>query len=170
MAEVARDFGVSWDTAMNVVREVGTPLVDDPSRIGDVFALGIDESSFRAGSATSRTEYVTGFVDLDRHVLLDITEDGKGEVVRGWLGSFDADWLRRIAAVAIDPHRGYKGGLRPLLDGATVVVDPFHAISWATPTWTTPGGECNRTCMATAATRATPSTACAGCSWSPTSG
>ena len=128
MAEVARDFGVSWDTAMNVVRALGTPLVEDPSRIGEVAALGIDESSFRAGSATSRTEYVTGFVDLDRRLLLDITEDGKGDVVRGWLGSFDADWLRRIAAVAIDPHRGYKGGLHPLLDHATVVVDPFHAI------------------------------------------
>ena len=170
VAEVARDFGVSWDTAMNVVRELGTPLVDDPLRIGDVSALGIDESSFRAGSATSRTEYVTGFTDLDRHVLLDITEDGKGDVVRSWLGSFDADWLGEITAVAIDPHRGYKGGLHPLLDGATVVVDRFHAIRLGNDHLDDTRRRVQQEGTATAVTRATPSTACAGSSWSRTSG
>ena len=48
MAEVARAFGVSWDTAVAAVRQHGQPLVDDPARIRDVDDLGIDEMSWLA--------------------------------------------------------------------------------------------------------------------------
>ncbi|MGH9043739.1 MAG: transposase family protein, partial [Acidimicrobiales bacterium] len=34
VAQVARDFGVSWSTAMTCVRRHGEPLVDDPGRVG----------------------------------------------------------------------------------------------------------------------------------------
>ena len=70
---------------------------------------------------------MTGFVDLDRRVLLDLVEEHSGEGVRRWLGSFDTDWLQAVTTVAIDPHRGFKGGLQPL--GHTrVVCDPFHVV------------------------------------------
>ncbi|MHB1920341.1 MAG: hypothetical protein ACYCSX_16980, partial [Acidimicrobiales bacterium] len=34
VAQVARDFGIGWATAMGCVRRHGEPLVDDPGRIG----------------------------------------------------------------------------------------------------------------------------------------
>ena len=34
VASVAREFGVCWWTVMNAVEEHGTPLVDDPDRVG----------------------------------------------------------------------------------------------------------------------------------------
>ena len=43
VAQVARDFGVGWATAMGCVRRHGEPLVDDPGRIATTRALGIDE-------------------------------------------------------------------------------------------------------------------------------
>jgi hypothetical protein len=57
---------------MAAVRDYGEPVVDDPSRIDAVSALGIDETSFLKANAEHPTELVTGFVDLERHVLLDM--------------------------------------------------------------------------------------------------
>ena len=50
VAQVAREFGIGWHTAMAAVREHGEHLVDDPQRLGAPSALGLDETSFlRAG-------------------------------------------------------------------------------------------------------------------------
>ena len=51
---------------MNAVIEHGTPLVDDPDRVGDVTKLGVDETSFHAAKPGLATKYVTGLVDLQR--------------------------------------------------------------------------------------------------------
>jgi hypothetical protein len=52
-------------TVMNAVIEHGTPLVDDPKRIGRVRQLGIDETSFLAANRTHATIYAPGLVDLE---------------------------------------------------------------------------------------------------------
>ena len=41
VAQVARELGVGWATAMDCVRRHGEPLVDGPGRIGVTEALGI---------------------------------------------------------------------------------------------------------------------------------
>jgi hypothetical protein len=76
VSTVADEFGVCWWTIMNAVIEHGTPLVDDPQRIGRVRQLGIDETSFLAANRTHATIYATGLVDLERHVLIDM---GRGQ-------------------------------------------------------------------------------------------
>jgi transposase len=45
VAAVARDLGVGWQTVMRAVADHGRPLVDDPTRLEDVAALGLDETS-----------------------------------------------------------------------------------------------------------------------------
>lgn len=64
VAEVARDFGVGWGTAMAAVAEYGQPLVDDPDRLGAVSAVGVDETAFLAANAAHHTMFVTGVVDV----------------------------------------------------------------------------------------------------------
>ncbi len=66
VAVVARELGVCWWTVMNAVVLHGTPLVDDPERVGKVRALGIDETSFLAANRERSTIYATGLVDLRR--------------------------------------------------------------------------------------------------------
>jgi hypothetical protein len=46
VAEVARELGCDWHTVMGAVAAYGTPLVEDPDRIGPVSALGLDETLF----------------------------------------------------------------------------------------------------------------------------
>lgn len=44
VAQLARELSVEWWTVMNAVIEHGTPLVDDPNRVGAVTKLGLDET------------------------------------------------------------------------------------------------------------------------------
>jgi transposase len=130
VAQVAREFGIGWHTAMAAVREHGELLVEDPERLGAPSALGLDETSFlRAGPKHPRV-MITGFVDLDRHQLLDVAEGRSGQVVRDWLDQRPAEWVEAVDVAVIDPFRGYATGLTDRLD-ATIVVDHFHAIRLA---------------------------------------
>lgn len=131
VAGVARAFGVGWHTAMTAVADHGRPMVDDPARLDGVDALGVDETKFLAATPTHRTEYVTGFVDLDRARLLDIVPGRSGQAVRDWLGRRPGEWLAGIGVVALDPFRGYANGLLAHLGHATVVIDHFHAVRLA---------------------------------------
>jgi hypothetical protein len=74
VSQLADELGVGWWTIMNAVIEHGTPLVDDPGRIGVVRQLGVDETSFLAANRHHPTLYATGLVDLQRHVVIDMVE------------------------------------------------------------------------------------------------
>jgi transposase len=103
VAQVARDFGVGWHTAMAAVRDHGRPRVDHLSRLGAPRALGVDEHSFLAATAEHPTLLVTGFVDLDRHRLLDVVPGRTAQGVSGWLAARPAPWRAAIDAVTLDP-------------------------------------------------------------------
>ena len=63
------------DPVMNAVVEHGTPLVDDPGRVGPgCRQLGVDETSFLKATRSHPTIYATGLVDLGRHVLIDMVK------------------------------------------------------------------------------------------------
>ena len=66
VAAAARSFGVSWHPAMQAVRDHGQPRIDHLSRLGAPTAIGLDETSWLAATATHPTLLVTGIVDLDR--------------------------------------------------------------------------------------------------------
>ena len=123
VAAVARDLGVGWATIMRAVADHGTQLVDDPTRLDGVAALGLDETSFLKATRRAPTRYVTGLVDLEGGRLLDVVADRTRAAVGGWLA--------QVATVALDPWRGYASALVGPLGHARVVVDHFHAIKLA---------------------------------------
>jgi transposase len=131
VAAVARDLGVGWATIMRAVHEHGTPLVDDPTRLEDVTALGLDETTFLKATRLAPTRYVTGLVDLEQGRLLEVVADRTRAAVHSWLDARSRDWLAQIGTVALDPWRGYASALVVPLGHATVVVDHFHAIKLA---------------------------------------
>src|SRR5215216_3908029 len=131
VAAVARDLGVGWATVMRAVRDHGQPLVEDPTRLEGVVALGLDETSFLKATRAAPTRYVTGLVDLGRGRLLDLVADRSRAAVDGWLHAQPRDWLAGIDTVALDPWRGYASALTAPLGHTTVVIDHFHAIRLA---------------------------------------
>jgi transposase len=125
---VADEFGVCWWTVMNAVIEHGTPLVDDPDRIGPVRQLGVDETSFLKATREHATVYATGLVDLQRHVLIDMVEGNSAKDLRAWTAGADPAWLAGIEVVATDLAESFRAGLSPHLDHARRVADPFHVV------------------------------------------
>ncbi len=128
---MAASFGVSWHTPMAAVRDHGQPLVEDPVRTQHTKALGLDEAVWSHTGPRRRTEYVTGFVDLDRAQLLDVVPGRSGTTVHDWLGDRPRSWLAQIEVAALDPFRSYATGLRAHLVRDTIVLDHFHAIALA---------------------------------------
>ena len=131
VAAVARDLGVGWATIMRAVADHGRPLVEDPTRLDGVAALGLDETSFLRATRRAPTRYVTGLVDLEGGRLLDVVADRTRAAVGGWLHARPAAWLAQVGTVALDPWRGYANALVAPLGHARVVVDHFHAIKLA---------------------------------------
>ena len=52
VAQAARDYGVSWHTAIAAVREHGQGKVDDPARLEGVTALGMDKTAWLRANQT----------------------------------------------------------------------------------------------------------------------
>jgi len=103
VAAVARDLGVGWATIMRAVADHGTPLVDDPTRLDGVAALGLDETSFLKATRLAPTRWVTGLVDLEGGRLLDVVADRTRAAVGSWLHARPPDWLAQVGTVALDP-------------------------------------------------------------------
>ena len=55
VAAVARSVGVGWHAAMDAVRDHGQPRVNHLSRLGAPSAVGLDETSWLAATATRPT-------------------------------------------------------------------------------------------------------------------
>jgi transposase len=72
VAQAARDFGVLWHAAMAAVRDHGRPPRRSPRPPRRPSAVGLDETSFLAGTAQHPTMLVTGIVDLDEGRLVDV--------------------------------------------------------------------------------------------------
>ena len=128
VAGVAREFSVCWWTVMNAVIEHGTPLVDDPDRVGIVRQLGVDETSMLKANREHATVYVTGLVDLQARKMIDMVEGNTAADLRRWCAHADPGWLGRISVVATDLTDSYRAGMSPHLDHVTRVADPFHVV------------------------------------------
>jgi transposase len=131
VSTLARELGVSWSTVMDAVVEHGTPLVEDSGRVGPVRQLGVDETAFLKAKPEHPTRFVTGLVDLERRVMIDLIEGNTAGDVRAWLGGRPDEWLDRVTTVATDLHESYRQGLSPHLDHARRVADPFHVVGVA---------------------------------------
>jgi hypothetical protein len=128
VAVVARELSVCWWTVMNAVVLHGTPLVDDPKRVGKVKAIGIDETSFLSANRERSTIYATGMVDLKRPKIIDMVEGNAACDLRRWCAGQDPAWLADIRVVATDLAESYRAGTAPHLDHAIRVADPFHVV------------------------------------------
>ena len=121
---VAGEFGVCWWTVMNAVIEHGTPLVDDPDRVG-WSQLGVDETCFLAATAT--IVYATGLVDLERAAVIDFVEgNSPGTCGDGAPTPTPTGWQGSRWWPPTQPRS--RAGLTPGLDHAPRIADPFHVV------------------------------------------
>jgi transposase len=131
VSAVAAQLGVAWATIMSLTIEAGTPIVEDPQRLADVDAIGVDETAYLRATGRHPTWFATGITDLTPGRparLLDVVEGRSATVLGGWLAARDPDWRARIDTASLDPFRGYATALATQLPDATRVLDPFHVV------------------------------------------
>jgi transposase len=131
VARTAEQLGVAWWTVMNQVIDRGTPIVQDPNRLGGVSAVGVDETSFLRATGAHPTQFATGIAELTPGRparLLDVVEGRSGTVLAGWLADREPDWRAGVGTASLDPFRGYATALANQLPAAVRVLDPFHVV------------------------------------------
>lgn len=110
VSRVEDEFGVCWETVMNALVEHGTPLVDDPDRVGAVRQLGVDETSFLLANRHHHTIYATGLVDLEARRVIDMVEGNAAVDLRKWTVNADPGWIKGIEVVATDLAQSFRAG------------------------------------------------------------
>jgi len=132
VAEIATELGCDWHTVMDAVTAYGSPLIEDPDRIGDIGALGLDETLFaRTGERKTRC-WCTSIVGLDGPAqLLDVVEGRTAKAPSDWLEARTDVWRAGIAWGVLDLSGPYRKTFTDTLPDATQVADPFHVCKLA---------------------------------------
>ncbi|QYG93454.1 ISL3 family transposase [Iamia sp. SCSIO 61187] len=132
VSAVAGELGCDWHTVMDAVVAYGTPLIEDPDRIEQVSALGLDETLFVRTGTWRRRSWVTSIVDVTQPAqLLDVVEGRTAKAPSAWLEARPAAWRVDIAWAALDLSGPYRKTFNDTLPDAVQVADPFHVIKLA---------------------------------------
>jgi transposase len=129
--EVADELGCDWHTVNDAVIAYGTALVEDPDRIGQVAAVGLDEVLF-AREGTWRTQaWSTSIADVARGQLLDVIEGRSAAGACAWFADRAAGWCEQIRWAVLDLSGPWRLTFDTVLPWATQVADPFHLVKLA---------------------------------------
>lgn len=132
VSAVAAELGCDWHTVMEAVVAYATPLIDDPGRIGDVTALGLDETLFVREGPWNQRSWVTSIVDVTRPAqLLDVVEGRTAKAPSNWLEDRPEAWRAAICWGVIDLSGPYRKTFSDSLPGVALVADPFHVVKLA---------------------------------------
>jgi hypothetical protein len=134
VAEVARELGCDWHTINDAVIAYGTPLVDDPGRVGEVRALGLDETLLCRKGRWRTQHWSTSIVDVTPGAgaqLLDLVPGKSAAGASAWLDARPQDWLAAIRFGVLDLSGPYRKTFEDSLGHATLVADPFHLVKLA---------------------------------------
>jgi transposase len=133
VAEVARELGCDWHTVNDAVIAYGTPLVEDPARIGEVSALGLDETLFCRSGPWRTQSWCTSIVDVSpgHTQLLDVVGGRDASGPSAWLEQRPPGWREAIGVGVLDLSGPYRKTFDDTLPDATQVADPFHVVKLA---------------------------------------
>jgi transposase len=131
VSEVAVELGCDWHTINDTVLAYGTALVEDPGRIGDVGALGLDEVLFARRGPWRTQAWSTSIVDVSAGQLLDVIEGRSAAGACAWLGARGQEWLDQIRFAVLDLSGPWRLAFDTVLPWAIQVADPFHLVKLA---------------------------------------
>jgi transposase len=111
----------------------GTPLVEDPDRVGEVTALGLDETLFCRQGRWRTQAWCTSIVDVSagRTQLLDVVPGRSAAGPSAWLEARPNQWRSTIRFGVLDLSGPYRKTFNDTLAHVTQVADPFHLVKLA---------------------------------------
>ena len=129
--EIAVELDCDWHTINDTVTAYGTALLDDPARIGQPAALGLDETLFVRRGEYHQQHWSTSIVDVGEGVLLDMVEGRSSVEPCRWLAARDSEWRDAIEWATLDLSGPYRKVFDTMLPDAVQVADPFHLVKLA---------------------------------------
>jgi transposase len=129
--EVAAELGCDWHTINDTVIAYGTALVDDPARLGEPAALGLDETLFARVGPRRRQAWSTSIVDVGAGRLLDVVPGRSAVEPCAWLAARSDEWRANIRWATLDLSGPYRSVFDTMLPNAVQVADPFHVVKLA---------------------------------------
>src|SRR5690606_38105632 len=109
VAEVARELGCDWHTVNDAVLAYGEALLEaDTESVGQVMALGMDETLFARVGMWRRQLWSTSIVDVTEGVLLDVVQGRGGAEPVAWLGAQGDEWLSQVKWGTLDLSSPYR--------------------------------------------------------------
>ena len=131
VSEVAADLGCDWHTVMDAVNHHGRRLIDDPNRIGNTVAVGLDEVLFCREGPFQHRLWSTQVVDVARGQLLDVVPGRNAADTCKWFAKQPSDWTAQIEWATLDLSGPYRSVFDTMLPHATQIADPFHVVKLA---------------------------------------
>lgn len=129
--EVAAELGCDWHTINDTVLAYGAPLIEDPARVGDPVAVGLDETLFVREGRWRRQRWCTSIVDVEAGRLLDVVPGRSAVEPCRWLAERGDAWLANIRWATLDLSGPYRAVFDTMLPHATQIADPFHVVKLA---------------------------------------
>lgn len=133
-SDVARDPGCGWHAVMDAVVAVGEQLIDHPARIGNVTALGLDETLFARVGRFRTQLWSTQIVDVRRGQLLDVVPGRDSGGPCRWLAERNDEWRTEVEWATLNLSASYRTVFDTMLPDAVQVADQFHVVKLATTT------------------------------------
>jgi transposase len=121
----AKELGVTWHTVMDAITLWGELLIEDPGRVGATSAIGVDETSFLAATATEGTRWVSSICDVQGRKVIDLIEGRQALDLDRWLVSQPDEWKAAVTITVCDLHEPFRAALARHLPDATAVADPM---------------------------------------------
>jgi transposase len=113
------------------VGHYGRALIDEPNRIGQVTAVGLDEILFCRDGPFEHLLWSTQVVDVARGQLLDVVPGRNAAGACVWFAFQPAGWFAAICWATLDLSGPYRRVFDTLPPEAVQIADPFHVVKLA---------------------------------------
>lgn len=118
---------VSWRAVGSIIERVSTERGKLVDRFANLRRIGIDETSYRKGH-----RYVTIVVDHDTGRLIWAMPGKDEETLRKFFDELGPERCKEIQLVSADAAPFIKNVVAEKCPRATLCLDPFHIVKWAT--------------------------------------
>jgi len=118
---------IAWRTVGSIVSRVSADALAGRDRFGNLRRIGIDEISYKRGH-----RYLTVVVDHDTGLLLWAAAGRDEATLRTFFDLLGEERCAAITLVSADAAQWIANVVAEKCPQATVCMDPFHVVQWAT--------------------------------------
>jgi transposase len=124
VAELSR---ITWTAASQITGRVVADLAGRTDRLEGLTRVGIDEVSYRKGH-----RYIMRVIDHDTGRQVWAAKGRSQDVVRAFFDALGPERSKLITHVTCDGAEWIHDAIREKAPQATICLDPFHVVMWAT--------------------------------------